>query len=58
MSLTAPVTFMKDHDGTQGFYKEKLSYEHQYNSRTDPNYPIRSKVGNKPHASYPIRSKA
>ena len=49
---------MKDHDGTQGFYKEKLSYEHQYNSRTDPNYPIRSKVGNKPHASYPIRSKA
>ncbi|KAL8561109.1 hypothetical protein ACOMHN_033692 [Nucella lapillus] len=39
----APVSFMKEKDGQQGFYKEGLSFEHQYNSRADPNYPIRGK---------------
>ncbi|XP_076463449.1 ciliary microtubule inner protein 6-like isoform X2 [Babylonia areolata] len=39
----APVNFMKEKDGQQGFYKEDLSFEHQYDSRSNPNYPIRSK---------------
>lgn len=39
----APVNFLHEKDGQQRFYKEGLSYEHQYNSRADPNYPIRGK---------------
>lgn len=40
---TVPVNFLRQKDGSQKFYKEKVSYEHQYNSRIDPNYPIRAK---------------
>ncbi|XP_025104613.1 uncharacterized protein LOC112570412 [Pomacea canaliculata] len=38
-----PVNMLHEMDGTEHFYKERLSFEHQYNSRTDPNYPIRGK---------------
>lgn len=40
---TVPVNFLKARDGQQRLFKEKISYEHQYNSRSDPNYSIRSK---------------
>lgn len=39
-----PVTFVKPQK--QRFWKEGISYEHQYNSRADPNYPSRAKVRN------------
>ncbi|KAK7483541.1 hypothetical protein BaRGS_00025215 [Batillaria attramentaria] len=39
----APVNFLREKDGSQRFYREGLSYEHQYNCRADPNYPIRGK---------------
>lgn len=39
----APVNLMREKDGKQRFWKEGISYEHQYNSRTDPQYPIRGK---------------
>ncbi|GFR81652.1 chromosome 2 open reading frame 73 [Elysia marginata] len=38
-----PVNYLRERDGSQRFYKEGLSYEHMYNSRADPNYPIRGK---------------
>ncbi|CAH1792566.1 unnamed protein product [Owenia fusiformis] len=38
-----PVNFMRERDGKQRFIKEGISYEHQYNSRLDPQYPIRGK---------------
>ncbi|CAL1526887.1 unnamed protein product [Lymnaea stagnalis] len=38
-----PVNLLKERDGSQRLYKEGLSFEHQYNSRKDPNYPIRGK---------------
>lgn len=40
---TVPVNFLKARDGKQRLFKEKISYEHQYNSRKDPNYPVRAK---------------
>lgn len=40
---SAPVNFMRKPDGKQRFWKEGISYEHQYNSRLDPQYPIRGK---------------
>lgn len=40
---TVPVNFLRPRDGQQRFFKEKISYEHQYNSRYDANYPIRGK---------------
>ena len=43
-SFTVPVNMLKKSDGTQRWLKEGISYEHQYNSRLDPSYPIRSKV--------------
>lgn len=39
-----PVNFLRAKDEKQRFFKEKISYEHQYNSRNKPNYPIRGKV--------------
>lgn len=42
--FSVPVNFLRPKDGSQRFYKEKVSYEHMYNSRLDPNYPIRGKV--------------
>ncbi|KAH9515106.1 hypothetical protein Btru_019245 [Bulinus truncatus] len=38
-----PVNFLREKDGSQRFYKEGLSYEHLYNSRSDPNYPNRGR---------------
>ncbi|XP_062581229.1 uncharacterized protein C2orf73 homolog isoform X2 [Saccostrea cucullata] len=38
-----PVNFLTKRDGTQRIFQEKKSYEHDYNSRKDPNYPIRGK---------------
>ncbi|XP_064603597.1 uncharacterized protein LOC135469011 [Liolophura sinensis] len=38
-----PVNFLRGADGKQTLWKEGLSYEHQYNSRLDPSYPIRGK---------------
>ncbi|XP_060077540.1 uncharacterized protein LOC132557072 [Ylistrum balloti] len=40
---TVPVNFLPARDQNKRFFKEKISYEHQYNSRLDPNYPIRAK---------------
>ncbi|XP_052272205.1 uncharacterized protein LOC127872826 [Dreissena polymorpha] len=40
---TVPVNFLRPKDGNQRLFKEKISYEHQYNSRIDLNYPIRGK---------------
>lgn len=42
--LTVPVNKLPEKDGSQRFYQEKISYEHQYNSRFPKNYPIRSTV--------------
>ena len=39
-----PVNFLRPKDGSQRFFKEKVSYEHMYNSRLDPHYPVRGKV--------------
>ncbi|XP_045165895.2 uncharacterized protein LOC123529578 [Mercenaria mercenaria] len=38
-----PVNFLRPVSGKQRLYKEKISYEHQYNSRNNTNYPIRGK---------------
>merc|ERR550532_1844050 len=38
-----PVNFLRKPDGKQKFWKEGISYEHQYNSRLDPQYPVRGK---------------
>ncbi|XP_033734473.1 uncharacterized protein C2orf73 homolog [Pecten maximus] len=40
---TVPVNFLPARDENKRFFKEKISYEHQYNSRLEPNYPIRAK---------------
>uniref|UniRef100_A0A2C9LY86 Uncharacterized protein n=1 Tax=Biomphalaria glabrata TaxID=6526 RepID=A0A2C9LY86_BIOGL len=40
---SVPVNFLRQKDGSQRLYKEGLSYEHQYNSRSDPNYPNRGR---------------
>lgn len=40
---TVPVNFLSARDGKQRLFKEKISYEHQYNSRFSDNYPIRGK---------------
>ncbi|XP_046564940.1 LOW QUALITY PROTEIN: uncharacterized protein C2orf73-like [Haliotis rubra] len=40
---TVPVNFLRSRSGDQRLYKEGISFEHQYDSRADPNYPIRSK---------------
>lgn len=40
---TVPVNFLRPKSGKQRFFKEKISYEHQYNSRHNTNYPIRGK---------------
>ncbi|XP_048733800.1 uncharacterized protein C2orf73 homolog isoform X2 [Ostrea edulis] len=38
-----PVNFLTKRDGAQRIFQEKKSYEHDYNSRKDLNYPIRGK---------------
>ncbi|XP_064622701.1 uncharacterized protein C2orf73 homolog [Lineus longissimus] len=38
-----PVNDLGERDGKVRVHKENISYEHQYNSRLDPNYPIRAK---------------
>ncbi|XP_013414264.1 uncharacterized protein C2orf73 homolog [Lingula anatina] len=38
-----PVNPLPEKNGSHRFWKERISYEHQYNSRKDPNYPIRAK---------------
>jgi len=40
---TIPVNYLREKDGSQRLYKEGVSYEHQYNCRSDPQYPIRGK---------------
>lgn len=39
-----PVNFLRPKSGKQRLFKENISYEHQYNSRNNPNYPVRGKV--------------
>lgn len=39
-----PVNFLTKRDGTQRIFQEKKSFEHDYNSRKDTNYPVRGKV--------------
>ena len=39
-----PVNWLRDKSGKQRFWKEGISYEHQYNSRLEPQYPPRGKV--------------
>ncbi|BFZ07078.1 hypothetical protein BsWGS_10116 [Bradybaena similaris] len=41
---TVPVNYLRERDGTQRFHKEAVSYEHIYDSRANPNYPIRGKA--------------
>ena len=43
-AVSVPVNFLSSRDGRQRLFKEKISYEHQYNSRFGDNYPIRGKV--------------
>jgi len=38
-----PVNNLREADGSQRVWKENISYEHQYNSRAQPSYPIRAK---------------
>jgi len=38
-----PVNNLREADGSQRVWKEAISYEHQYNSRAEPSYPIRAK---------------
>ncbi|KAL5008378.1 hypothetical protein ScPMuIL_013959 [Solemya velum] len=38
-----PVNFLRPRDGSKRLYNEKISFEHLYNCRTDPNYPVRAK---------------
>lgn len=38
-----PVNFLTKRDGTQRIFQEKKSFEHDYNSRKDTNYPVRGK---------------
>ena len=38
-----PVNFLREPDNKQRFWKEGISYEHQYNCRLDPQYPVRAK---------------
>ncbi|XP_071163861.1 uncharacterized protein [Mytilus edulis] len=45
-----PVNFLGATDGQKRIFQEKISFEHQYNSRSDPNYPIRNKF-----QKYPLR---
>ncbi|OWF35737.1 uncharacterized protein C2orf73 homolog isoform X2 [Mizuhopecten yessoensis] len=40
---TVPVNFLPARNDNKRFFKEKISYEHQYNSRLNPNYPTRAK---------------
>ncbi|ELU08861.1 hypothetical protein CAPTEDRAFT_225399 [Capitella teleta] len=40
---SVPVNFLRKSDGKQRLLKEGFSYEHQYNCRTDPQYPPRGK---------------
>lgn len=40
---SVPVNFLRKSDGKQRFWKEGISYEHQYNCRLEPQYPIRGK---------------
>lgn len=42
--ILVPVNFLGATDGQKRIFQEKISFEHQYNSRSDPNYPIRNKV--------------
>lgn len=44
ITISVPVNFLAARDGEKRIYQEKISYEHQYDSRKDPNYPIRNKV--------------
>lgn len=42
---TVPANWLRKKDsGCQRFLAEDISYEHEYNSRLDPNYPTRGKV--------------
>ena len=38
------MNLLRDKSGKQRFWKEGISYEHQYNSRLDQQYPARGKV--------------
>lgn len=40
---SVPVNHLREPNGEQRVWKEGLSYEHQYNCRLDPSYPIRGK---------------
>jgi hypothetical protein len=42
--LLVPVNFLRAKDGQPRIYQEQISFEHQYNSRIDPNYQMRNKV--------------
>ena len=44
IGIVVPVNFLPEKDGGQRFFKEQISYEHQYDSRWGKNYPIRSTV--------------
>ena len=43
----APITALRTPNMKQRLWKEQISFEHQYNSRSDPSYPVRGKVRKK-----------
>jgi len=42
--IPAPVNQLRDCDSAKTFWKEGVSFEHQFDSRLDPSYPHRGKV--------------
>jgi len=40
---TVPINYLREKEGSQRFYKEGMSYEHMFNCRSDPGYPMRGK---------------
>jgi len=42
--LSVPVNLLPNCESSKRFWKEGVSFEHQYNSRLDPSYPPRGKV--------------
>jgi len=44
--VSAGVNLLPNCDLSKRFWKEGVSFEHQYNSRLDPSYPPRGKVYN------------
>lgn len=42
--LSGPRSSTEDGSGSSTFWREAVSFENQYNSRVDPNYPMKGKA--------------